>query len=153
MNKLVITRHGPYGPDYCLNDRGRKQMRLLAEQLRPQIDGDKIVILSSTADRARQSAEILGEVLGATHQLHEVLWSEGSRLPNHGKVLELIRAHEGNAETLILVTHLEYGEEFPAHFGHHALGGIRLDGFGIEKGQAWVIDTETKRMALVAPAI
>lgn len=153
MKKLVLARHGDYGDDYCLNELGKKQMRLLAEELKKHTNCDKVVILSSTADRARQSAEVLSEVLGVEHQLHELLWSDCNHREDYKKALELIRAHKEGAEIIIIVTHLEYVEGFPNHFGQHELEGTRLSGYGIKKGQAWVIDCQTKKMDCLAPVI
>jgi phosphohistidine phosphatase SixA len=153
MKKLVIARHGSYGHDDCLDDFGKKQIRLLAEELKKLINGDKVVILSSTAERARQSAEILAEVLVVEHQLHELLWSDCDHPHSHQKALELVRSHKEGADIIILVTHLEYGEGFPSHFGQHELEGTSLNGFGIQKCQAWIIDCQAKKMDRLAPVV
>jgi len=67
VKKLVIIRHGAYGNDGCLNEFGKGQIKSLAEKLREHMSGDKVVLLSSTANRARQSAEIISSVLGVEH--------------------------------------------------------------------------------------
>jgi len=127
---------------------------MLGEEIKKQyINGNRVILLSSTANRACQGAEILSEVLGVEYQPHEVLWSDSMYPEDCTKVLELVRRHKNRADIIILVTHLEYGEGFPSHFGQHELDGTNLDGRGIEKGQAWLIDCQTKQMELLVPVV
>jgi hypothetical protein len=50
---------------------------------------------------------------------------------------------------------MEYGEQLPEHFGQHELGlpARALSGYGIGKGQAWVIDCLAKTMIKLFPAV
>lgn len=151
MKKLVIVRHGVYSDDDCLTDFGKWQIKSLAQKILEHTAEGKVVLLSSTADRARQSAEIIGSILGVEHQLHEILWSDCDHAEDYNKVLDLIRSRKEVFDFIILVTHLEYGERFPSHFGKHELEETRLNGYGIEKGQAWIIDCQTKQMTKLKP--
>ncbi len=151
MKKLVIVRHGAYGPSEGLNDIGKQQIRLLGEQLGNIISGDSIMIFTSTAERAHQSAEILGKIFGVKNQLCEFLHSDCEHKEDHQKVLELVCTHKDSADVVILVTHLEYGENFPLYFAMREFGEVHFSGFGIKQGQAWVIDCQAKDMTLVAP--
>lgn len=153
MKKLIIARHGAYGDDLNLSPFGQQQMMSLAKQIKGHINGDRVVILSSTAPRAQQSAEILAQHLGVIHQLHDLLWSDSDHPHDHHEALKLVRTHKDSVDVIVLVTHLEYGEEFPQFFSNRELNGTRMDGNGIGKGQAWIIDCELKRMLLITSGV
>lgn len=149
---LVVARHGDYGGDDNLSQRGAEQMRNLAEKMLSIVDGSKIILLSSTARRASQSAEVISQVLKVPFEEHEVLWSENCHPENEAELLELVRARKPENQAMILVTHLEYAEYFPTYFARHELG-MKLEG-GCwppipKKGQACLIDCFGKSFKLL----
>lgn len=149
MKLLVVVRHGQYGKDGRLDDRGRLQIDALAEKLKPLINGASVFILTSPTDRTCESAEILGHALGAPIEEHEVLWSEDSRPENFPGALALVRSRSDKALVLILVTHFEYAEGFPTYFAKMELG-IQLRSRLIKTGEAWVLDCQQKTLTHVA---
>lgn len=138
MKQLIVVRHGQYGYDGRLNDCGRVQIGALADKLRSLINGVTVMILTSTVDRARESAEILGSAFGVGFEEHEILWSENSHPEDLPGTLELVRSRKDNADVLVLVTHYEYVEEFPSYFAREELG-TSMHSRLIENGEAWVI--------------
>lgn len=142
MDKLIIIRHGDYD-GVNLSDFGKRQMAELGNRLMPQINGD-VLILSSTAPRARESAEILGKAFNVSIEDHEILWSDRSHYEDFPKVLELVRSKKEEVDVLILVTHLEYVYGFPGHFGQTELEISTFPYREIGKGTAWVIHCEGK---------
>jgi phosphohistidine phosphatase SixA len=150
MQKLIVVRHGDYGYNDRLSDFGKRQMQNIATQLKPHVDGKKVVVLSSVAERATDSADIITEQLGVPgYESHDVLWSENRHPENLPKAVELVQQH-ADTDVLILVTHLEYAERFPNHFLHTVLS--TKDTFAarkVEKGQAIIIDCDNKTTQLI----
>lgn len=138
MKQLIIARHG-HDINGLLSDRGRIQVGLLAEKFNPLINGASVLILSSTADRAQKSAEILGAAFGVEFEKHEILWSGGSHFENLPAALELVKSYKDKADVLILVTHYEYTERFPGYFAEQEWK-IRFQGQPLGNGEAWIID-------------
>lgn len=143
MKKLILVRHGEYGWNNQLTDYGRQQIASLSEQLKPHVNGASLLILSSVAPRASESAEILGSAFGVGTEEHDVLWSENQHREDLPAALELVRSKKDVAEVVMLVTHLEYVCDFPNYFGQHELG-VSFQYQEISKGTAWVIDCEQK---------
>ena len=108
-------------------------------------------MLSSSARRAKESAEILSAKLNLTFELVDLLWSgpddkvDGGD-PDFRAVLDLISKHPNQAEVVVLITHFEYVENFPRFLGRNHLGGVCLPIREIPKGTAWLIDCEQKTM-------
>lgn len=152
MKKLFVVRHGTYGRDDRLNDLGQEEIQALGEKLEKFTEGETVLILSSTADRARQSAEILAKLLDVeSFEQHEVLWSEASHPQDFPGALSLIRKYKDTADIIILVTHLEYAEGFSGYFGREELG-VRL-GYcpNVKKGEAVIIDCVAQTLTHVEP--
>lgn len=148
MQQLIVVRHGQPGPDGRLNDLGRAQIGALAEKLKPIINEASVAVLSWTTDRARESAEILGTAFGVRFEAHEILWSENSRPEDLPGALALVKSQR-DKDVIILVTHYEYVEGFPAYFAEQELT-TRLHPAMIGKGEAWVLDCLQKTLTHVA---
>lgn len=150
MKNLVIVRHGLYGKNDRLNNYGRAQMSALAAKLKPLINGASVRILTSPAARARESAEILGAAFSVEIEEQEVLWSEGAHPENFPEALKLVRINKDKADVLMLVTHYEYAEGFPAYFSEQELGIALHSRSPVQKGQALVLDCLAKTLTHVA---
>ena len=149
MKNLIIVRHGSYNDELKLSRAGTKQMEALAKSLQPYIAGD-VRLLSSTADRATESAGVLAAAWGIEQvRGYDVFWSDQWHDHNLAEALRRIRMH-AEADTIVVVTHLEYAEELPPYIGKHLLNASLLRG-NIEKGEALVIDCQTKMMSRVQP--
>jgi len=142
MKKLVIVRHGTYGADDKLNDDGRKEINLLAENLKKVLFDGIVKVLTSPADRARESAEIICSVLGVGEcEQHEVLWSDEDHLEDYDKAFDLIKDQAEDSDILILVTHFEYADHLPEYFAQEVLKK-KINSWKIKKGEAFVLDCE-----------
>lgn len=127
-------------------------MHSLSEQLRSHIDQARVLILSSTIIRARQSAEILGTAFGVEIEEADVLRSEDPLLKNLPEVHKLIQSREDDADVIILVTHFEYATYFPGYFSRNALEiEARWYPIEVEMSEAVIIDCTTKTRKLIGP--
>jgi phosphohistidine phosphatase SixA len=140
---LTIIRHGDYDDDH-LTYLGKIQMQGLTAILDGLISG-KIMILSSTAPRAKESAEILFKELSSKYlsiemECVDILWS-GNSAPlsmDNKQILRLIQKKaDEQADVIIIVTHSEYADELSADLG------IAFDET-LEKGEMLVINMATK---------
>lgn len=151
MKRLILVRHGDCSDDNHLSELGKRQMRLLYESLKARIagNGDSITLLSSTADRAVQSAEIMGRMFGVENHPYDSLNTE--YVPYDGdQILRLVVEHD-KAETVIIVAHLEVCACFPIRFSSEL--GVNLDTqeCSVRMGKAWLIDCEQRTIELIAP--
>lgn len=105
--------------------------------------GETICILTSTVDRARDSAEILGNIFNIGFEEQAALHSQPKDLPG---IFNLVKCHK--ADVIILVTHLPYAENFPSYFAQEELG-ISLQSGPIGNGEAWVLDCLSKTLTHV----
>lgn len=143
MKKLILIRHGDYSGDK-LNEVGRKQIIDLTNVLKEEyLNDESILLMTSTALRASDSAKVVSEILKIDYKEYKTLWSDKNHKENHEALLELIKSKQNEAETIILVTHYEYVEEFPAYFASKELD-IEWSDKLIGKGEAWVIDCQAK---------
>jgi len=149
MQKLVIVRHGHYDKKDQLSADGKEQIYFLTEQLGPHLDGGSLLILSSTADRAWQSAEILAEAFNVPYEKHEILLSDEDHFEDLAKALELVQSREEEADVIILVTHHEYAKYFPYHYAKHVFDDL-WEYQAIDKGDAWIIDCQDKTRELIS---
>ena len=147
MKQLILVRHGDYFGN-SLSGYGRNQIKLLASKLKPFINGHSVAILTSTAGRACESADILGSFFGVDYEQHEVLWSENRHRENFVEALNLVRLNKNKADTLILVTHYEYVQKFPRYFAEKEMN-VHFSSRLIGKGEAWVIDCQQKKIVHV----
>lgn len=147
MKYLIIARHGNYaGRD--LDSYGEEQMRILAGKIKMLVGNASIALVSSTAPRAIQSATIISEILSVPVESHEILWSDNSHRKDDEKAYEIIVAKKDH-DVVIMVTHLEYSDDFPTFFSS-VEGWNRSVGYGeTEKGQAWVLDCENQTKKLL----
>lgn len=137
MNRVGVSQ---------IEDIGR---RLVSEAVPP------VRMVSSVIPRARQTAEILSEWLQAVDVVYSEVLSTGCDAPvkaySHGdmeSIHSLVKAASDGVETLIVVTHLEVGRDYPAHFLQQELGLAYLDR-PLGRGEAVAIDCrsgETRRL-------
>jgi phosphohistidine phosphatase SixA len=155
METLVIARHGEYDHSRgSLSLEGRQRMAKLALCLYPYLYCRKVIILTSTATRAVESAHIIKLIQDVKElEQHEILWSdrEDGRSAHPAEVLRLIRTKREAYEVVILVTHYEYCEEFPSYYAEHELKGPRFTDVELRKAEAWVIDCATGHQTRVSP--
>lgn len=156
MKYLFIARHGSYGNDNRLNDHGHKQMEVLGGSIKEILNGASAYILSSTAPRAIDSAEVLAVQLELPKEFEktEDLWTGGDSSKERAyycdcdKLIQMINERREKADGLVMMTHLEVGEDFPSYFLKQEFEQneyIR----DISKGQAVHINLEDKTHQLL----
>jgi hypothetical protein len=151
MKYLILVRHGSYDKyDGRISSFGKECIsNLTRNKLKGVVDSnEKTIIISSTAPRALDSAEIISDVLNIEFEENTILWSDAEHRKNFDNVLEMVRSYKEETDVLILVTHLEYVESFPCFFGRFELG-VELDSDEIGKGEAWAIDCKNKTLTLL----
>lgn len=147
MKKLIVVRHAPYGNDDRINEWGREVTDMLIERLKSLVTGQKVRILTSTEDRAKDTADIIARELNTSPpEAHEVLWSENKHPMNLPAALLLIQKYQDETEVLIIITHLEYAEVLSKHYGDKVLGKHVPAQYDIQKGEATVLNCENGEM-------
>lgn len=146
MKLLVVARHGQYDHALRLSTFGRQQIEALAEALKARINGQqKVVLLTSAAPRALDSAQVLAEELGIEPEEHQVLWSDNGHIhESDDAAVELISGHS-DSDVVVVMTHLEYSSSLPGSYAKRAFGSS--NGFAYHAtsyGEAWVLDCETR---------
>lgn len=146
MKNLIIARHGLCAEDGNLDVCGKSQIVKLSIKLELVLTGGVVCVLSSTVDRAVQSARIISWSFGvAEAEAYEILVSPPVDL---GAVYRLVSQFKGLCTHLIIVTHSEYTKDLPAYFGRVALG-VSFESHPLQPGQAWVIDCEEKTIRMI----
>ncbi|MBW3000096.1 histidine phosphatase family protein [Candidatus Woesearchaeota archaeon] len=156
MKHLFVARHGDYGFDDRLTGHGRQQFENLSKVVKHILNGATAYIISSTAPRALDSAEILVVELGLPKEFEKTpyLWSatdaplEEGYDDDLGKLMGLVNERRDKADSLIMVTHLEVVRDFPTYFFNAEFGG---DEYLIEphKGEAVHINLEARTHQLL----
>jgi phosphohistidine phosphatase SixA len=114
LKKLFIIRHGNYGPDERLNATGVSQMENLVPILKSHItEHEKVIILSSSAPRAEDSAKVISKGMGIAFEKHSEFWSDEKHHQDNRRAKLLLeqKTKERMADTIILITHCEYAKE------------------------------------------
>lgn len=141
IEKVIIVRHGDYDDRHRLSPSGEKQMKRIADLIRPHLTPNSI-FLSSSAPRGEDSAKVLSAELNLKFRTFPELHSgnDSSDSQNNNRALLLIwdEAKKNRADCAIVVTHLEYAEELPSEF----IPGSYPD---IKKGEGLIIDLNASR--------
>lgn len=145
MKQLILMRHAPYGEDDRISPQGIEITLNIAPRIFREIHGDKILLLSSTAPRAMDTSKILVDHIAAlkpdvVREDHEELWSDNEHYPNNRVVEALVNSKKDNFDTIILVTHLEYAENFLQHYFGRELLFSALS--SPQKGEAVSVDIQ-----------
>jgi len=148
VKKLIILRHGNYNSSGLTGD-GMRQIRSVSPKIAEEIGNSQdACIISSTAIRAKQSADILSKILGIPYVENGKLHTEGGdlELDQSEEMLRIIDSCP-NAY-LIFVSHHEAAKYFPAILGKKKLQCF-FSVFSIEKGEAKVIDCEALKEKVI----
>jgi phosphohistidine phosphatase SixA len=160
--KVIFIRHGDYIPiePFNLSEQGKEKINNLALKLFHEIEYKEVILITSIANRAVQTSEILKNEwnsmgINITFEKYYELWS-GSDANKEAKRLEkeeqkfvsvynqrwLHKFIEScNKKTIIVVSHLEIVESSPLLLGFSSIE--------VSKGQARVLDLETKKEIII----
>lgn len=106
VEHLIVGRHGAYldaGSDPGLNATGKAQARTMAQLILERTPDLKRTILSSTALRASEFADIMAELLGIDAQKHRCFWDDSSHPGDERECQKLMAACE--TPVLVVVSH------------------------------------------------
>jgi broad specificity phosphatase PhoE len=116
LRTLIVVRHG-MAAESGLSDQGREQVARLGESLTNLVDG-RTVVITSPVMRAKESARILADRLGAGMEEHECLRAENNASDDQfERTVELVNHRSGRYETVILSTHMSFVQRFPTFWG------------------------------------
>ena len=148
MEKLILVRHGAYFGNLHLSPEGVKQIKNLAPKLKDLTQGKKVAIFTSTAIRTKESAAILAEQLGCPVEEWPVLGSDAYWVERIEALMEQVNARASDFDVIIMVTHMEYTDQFPYYFGRE-MWKIELPFDRLSKGEAIVIDCVAKNRTII----
>ncbi len=140
MKKMIIVRHGEYDSNLNLSEYGVCQMKDLVKMI-ARIAGEGVVrILSSSAVRAAQSANVLASGLTkGVFEKCERLWSDRDHPEDLDEVLGMVNTYADTCDVLVLVTHLEYARDFPSYYSEQVLKR-EFPWQSVEKGEMVAVD-------------
>ena len=153
MKQLIIIRHGEQDTLRHLSKKGELHVIALAEKLKPYVENQQLHICTSSASRAKDTAYALSGALGdraGTPTLHKELWSDNEHPQDDERALSVIFKQSEDVDTLLVVTHLEYIRSIPPLFAQRILN-ITIPPQNLEKGDARIINCETKEAILIKP--
>ncbi|MFH1212055.1 MAG: phosphoglycerate mutase family protein [Candidatus Woesearchaeota archaeon] len=162
MKHLFVARHGSYGKDGRINDAGREQMKALAAVIKGILVGSPAHIVSSTASRALDSAQVLAEELGLSGVEQELYIWGGGDAPKDSyyndrwrsesaseRLIEIVYRERSGADTVIVVSHCGTAD----WIDYHVCEKESIPGHGkpteIPKGRAIHFDMENKTRRLI----
>lgn len=138
--KLLLVRHGDYyNHNQRLNVNGVEQITSIASKLAQIVRDQRIQIISSTAKRASESADIIAKTLNCNYEQNEIFWSEDKHPEDFVSALNIIKSYSDTTDAIIIVTHFEYMAWFPRYFAREYLGK-HIESYAIDKGSMWVLD-------------
>jgi phosphohistidine phosphatase SixA len=105
LKHVVAVRHGEDGGKH-LSEKGKEQVTKLVDKLSTLITGQQhVLVLSSHATRAEESAQIIEAKFGVKHLVSETFYLD---YHHHGEEqMKAILAMADGADTVIVVTHYE----------------------------------------------
>ena len=143
MKHIVIVRHGQYESGGRLSDSGKRTIAALARVLKEKA-APPVRIISSVALRATETADIIAKELGAQVEQTRLLYSDSETELKLAEIQALMTGST-DVETVIAVTHYEYGCTLHRHFAE-TLWSAAAPSENLEKGQAWFIEMDTRRI-------
>jgi phosphohistidine phosphatase SixA len=138
LKNLILVRHADYdqddGHDPKLSSTGVFQSRGLALAIKKVIGREKTTIWSSSAVRAKETAEIIQQEMNPAELIiEEKLWSDKKHRHDFDWLKQRLEEFEG--ENLIIVSHLEYVRLFPLMLGYDDNNAGYAGGVLIRNGQ------------------
>jgi len=117
--RLFLLRHANYNytgrdDDPHISDQGKQQARNLSDKIKANLNGndEDITIWTSSANRAKETALIIKEDFpNAEFVEYEKLWSDNDHPYDFKWFKQQLEDFRG--KTLIVISHLEYVQQFP----------------------------------------
>lgn len=151
LTRLFVIRHADYNDYLRISIKGHQQMLELLEKLKRRIHylDDRMYLISSTAQRALDSANVILEGFMTGFSPEELFWSDNGHPQNYQAAFDrIVKIGSEKFNVLVIVTHLEYCNYLP-HMIAEKIMGIKAPSIKIEKGQCCMIDFKTKTIELL----
>ena len=149
MKRLYVVRHGFYDSRDRLSKEGKEQMIGLAEKIHITLDEVSVLILSSSAPRASDSAKEIGDVLQIGFEEFEELWSDDFHHGDWKKSYALIEERGVDIDIVIVVTHRDLAASLVRKFAEKF--SIKGNCGSAGKGHALVVDIEEGSLKHIKP--
>ena len=151
MKQLVILRHGE--DDMMTRDlsvRGERQMLGLGQRLRGHLRSQNILVFSSPAQRAQQSAQAIAQALGVQEEVitATALGDEQGKSHPDEVVRQFVERNEERADVIILVCHLGTASSFGKYFFHVEVVKTPRQ-YHVEQGSAMILDLDHQIIQVV----
>lgn len=126
LKKVFILRHGDYirkpnDPDPILSEQGKADAQKLADKINSVIGERQAVILTSPAKRAFEMAKIIEQTVKTkSFTTEEKLWCDNT---HHNKDFKWLKSvingfdDLDDDEVLVIISHMEYVQDFPEELG------------------------------------
>lgn len=137
FKKLFLLRHAAYSGNTSnpqLSEFGIDQARHLGRRLAIDLNGEPVTIWSSSSMRAKQTAHTIEDQLPNVQAFdtEPKLWSDASHMHDFNWLKKKL-SDQSTPENLIIVSHLEYVQDFPKELGLQRNGSGYAEGILIEK--------------------
>lgn len=119
--KIFLLRHADYldgVENPGLSDYGKQQAKKLAVKIKSNLNGDNenVTIWTSPANRAIETAQIIKDELSCLYFVEKSnLWSDNKHAYDFDWFKEQLDNFQD--EVLVVISHLEYVQQFPEKFG------------------------------------
>lgn len=147
IKRLFLIRHGSYNSEGNLDDGGRKDIEELSRKISQLVNNeDSVLILSSPAPRAKESAEIIAGVLQSSVETNNALFTKYESINDteFQNVLNLIQSVKDRVSLLILVTHGPIVDRLSTYTQAYDWQLTRWRSVSAYKGEGILIDYEDK---------
>jgi len=119
--QIFLVRHGCHLAKEMTNNQGlsvegKKQVEDLARKIKKLLKEGQITIITSTAQRALETTEIIREELGLSEnsvEKNSKLWTKSTSECDFDWLEDLIKKSSG--DIIIIVTHIYYVRRYPLH--------------------------------------
>ncbi len=157
VKRAYIIRHGHCEGD-DLSRHGLEQLKRVQKQIKKEGDLSEAIIISSNSPKAQKSVDIINKEFGLLHMYDNCLWSNGDSRPANpiqAAKSTVEYANHNHADTVIIVTHLEYTSTLPNALSQ-LLNNTNIDTMPQElaEGEMYILDFEKNTMdVLEAPRV
>lgn len=149
MRYLTFVRHGDYKQSGSLTKSGREKIIDLSQRLKDKIAVESVLIVTSDAIRALETAEILSLNLQISIQVSNIFFSNNrfnqtDIFPVLNKIIDLSKS----VDMLIIVTHDEIARLLPSAYGTRILS-VKFPIQSLSTGDALMIDCKLNTQTII----
>lgn len=141
MRQFIIARNADHliGEDGSISSAGIRQMLCLGNEIKARVRSDSILILTSAIRYAQESAWALSEIIPVSVKVDPIFSQHGYFEEDIDEAWETILNHAPMAETVIVMTHIEFTQTLPEVYFREMYGVKRKFGW-LETGCAYCLE-------------